>query len=106
MSSRIKEFLPEPSEPKGCGDYFAVCGLFGWFAVTAEVADHLTGEVEKRWRRRWVVFEDLFGSAVRVRVRDIHYIEECTVEQRKRQRALHAALAAERKEDRPFWDDD
>ncbi len=105
MANRIMELLREPEEWE-LTEYFLVSGDFGWHLVSREVAIDLEEWLDRWWKPRWVEFVDLFGSRVRLQVRDIRQVEECTREQRRRARAFERARNKEKKADSPpSWED-
>ena len=106
MKNRVVDFLEDGSAWGAPENYVSVTGDCGWFVVTEDVAAELRAALSRFWTPRWVEFEDVFGSRIRIRARDVARIEECTREQRRRARIFDRALKRERDADTPRWDDD
>lgn len=88
------QMADNPQRPTA-GDYFVVStGSTTWWVSTA-MARHIEATIDKWPRTRWVTFIDLSGARVRVRVSQVNWILQSTVEQRAFDRALTRALHQE-----------
>ena len=105
MVNRLTRYFEETRDRTPRDDFWVVCGPTSWFAVDEPTARHIVERLERRWPPRWLRFVDLFGSAVRVRSRDIDQVIESTADQRAAGRAFRQARQAEEREDRPPWDE-
>ena len=100
--NRVEEVFEPNAERPGPGDYFVVSGeSFTWYVSTA-MAKAIEARLDAKPRARWVTFVDLVGSRVRLRIRRIEYICQCTAEQRAAERAFFRSLKRERKGDRSW----
>ena len=85
--NRLKDKHEEDRAPDGPGTYFCVATRSGtWYVSTLR-------------------FVDLTGARVRVRSRDVEYLNQSTPEQRTLEREFSRAQNRERKADRN-WDED
>jgi hypothetical protein len=107
IGNRLKDYFGEGSEESSCEeDYFVVGGEAGYFYVSRETAERVSQELARRRPPRWIVFQDLAGSEVRVRRDKVDAVYESTSEQRARGRAFNRARRLEDKKDRRPWEDD
>lgn len=85
-------------------DYFLVVTHAEWWYVSRLMAQAVEASLNESPVPEWVTFVDLTGARVRVRVRLIESIYQCTAEQRALARAFQRARQAERKAE-PDWDE-
>jgi hypothetical protein len=86
-------------------DYFIVKTWHGALAVvSAQEARTIEDALDQVPWPRWIAFRDFSGARVRVRARDIVWIEEATAQQRAFQRTFNRARKAEKKAD--GWEDE
>lgn len=104
MNRVLEDGEENPREPTA-GDYFLVVGEFSTWYISTEMARHIEGCIDARKPRAWVKFVDLTGARVRLRIRQIESIIQCSAEQRANEREFFRALKRERKSDRE-WDID
>ena len=104
MKDLEKEREKEPPR-SGVGDYFVVAaGTLTWPVSTA-MARAIDASLDAEPMPKWVKFVDLTGARVRLRVRDIAYLAQCTVEQRTAERYFNRAIQGEYKADRSWSDE-
>ena len=106
MINRITKQLEEPEDREPESDYWEVVADGEWFCVTRDTALELMRHLARLRPPRWLRFQDLFGSEVRVLSRDVARISERTAAQRAAQRDFRRARRREVKEDRRPWEDD
>jgi len=104
--NRLKEQHEENQEPERPGTYFCVAARCGTWYVSTAMARHLEACLDAEPRPVWLRFIDLTGARVRVRTRDVEYLNQSTPEQRAFEREFSRALNRERKTDRNWEDDD
>ena len=104
MNRLDQQHGPDEARP-AAGDYFLVVTEDSTWYVSTVIAQFIEVCLDDEPRPQWVKFVDLSGSRVRLRLKDIEYICQCTAEQRSAERVFFHALKQERKADR-FWDDD
>ncbi|HET9274438.1 MAG TPA: hypothetical protein VFN96_00060 [Gemmatimonadales bacterium] len=104
--NRLKTREEEQRDPEGAGAWFYLsCRSGGWYLSTA-MAKHVEACLDAEPRPCWIRFVDNTGSAVRVRTRDVDYLEQSTPEQRAQSRAFSRAVKSEQKADRNWEEDD
>jgi hypothetical protein len=106
IKNRIKEYIEEPEEERGQGDFWVVYGPAGLFYVSAETAGTVARRLQRWWVPRWVTFVDLAGARVRLRSCDVRAVYESTELQRTRERSFFRAREQEEKADRRPWEED
>lgn len=104
--NRLKEKEEGDREPEGPGTYFCVATRSGTWYVSTAMARHIETCLDAEPRPAWIRFVDLSGASVRVRVRDLEYLNQSTPEQRALEREFNRAMSRERKADRNWEDDD
>jgi len=104
--NRLKEKSEGDRGPEGPGTYFCVGTRCGTWYVSMEMARHIESCLDAASRPAWIRFVDLTGSRVRVRARDVEYLNQSTPEQRILERAFDRAMSRERKADRDWEADD
>jgi hypothetical protein len=103
--NRVMEEGGENFQQPTAGDYFLVVGEFCTWYISTEMARHIERCLDARKPSHWVKFVDLTGARVRLRIRQIESIIQCSAEQRANEREFFRALKRERKSDRD-WDSD
>ena len=103
--NRLKDKQEEDRTPDGPGTYFCVAARCGTWYVSTAMARHLEACLDAEPRPAWLRFVDLTGARVRVRARDVEYLNQSTPEQRALEREFSRAQNRERKADRN-WDED
>lgn len=107
MINRLQDYFgEEPEERPPDEEFYIVGGEAGYFYVSRETAERIARALERRRPPRWIVFQDLSGSEVRVRPGKLDAVYESTAEQRARERAFNRARKLEEKRDRRLWEDD
>jgi hypothetical protein len=104
MSSQLQEEGATP-QARISTDYFVVAGEFCTWYVSTEMARFIESCLDVRRPAEWVKFVDLAGARVRLRVRNIAYLAQCTAEQRAFQRLLYRALDREQQNDEKDWNE-
>ena len=102
--NRIRELIEPIEEEQPYGDFYVVSGPFGSVCVTAATAREIERQLDRRWRRGWVVFRDRVGSRIRVRARDVRAIAESTAAPRAADRQLDRRRREEEENDRRPWE--
>lgn len=105
MVNRLTTYFEQPQDGPHDQDYWVVSSPTAWYCVDEPTAERIQEELERRRPPRWLRFVDLFGSAVRVRSRDIDQVVESTIDQRAAGRAFRQARQREETGDRPPWDE-
>ena len=103
--NKLKQKQQTPEDRPGPGDYYTVVAEYSTWYVSAETAARLGRTLERRWRPRFVKFQDLLGSRAWVRADAIEYISESTERQRDREREFQYLQRKETRSDRR-WDDE
>jgi hypothetical protein len=104
MTNRIQHLLDERAESPRNGEYFVVAGEFGQVFVARGTACRLRTLLTRFIPPRWIEFRTLAGALVRARARQVHFIMECTPEQRAAVRQFWRNYEAEDSTDRRPWD--
>ena len=104
--NRLKEKQHGDPDPDGSGTYFTVAGNHNIWYVSTEMARHIEACLDAEPRPAWIRFVDVTGASVRVRSKDIEYVQQSTPEQRAHERAFHRAMRQEQKADRDWGDED
>ena len=107
--NRIAQYLsneetPDEEQPVARDYWIVRCGN-GWYYVRVADAARVQRALDQRWRPRWVKFRDITGSRIRVLTSDVLGLNECTAEQRAKERRQVRFLEAEAKSDKKPWDD-
>ena len=105
MNSLRTGIAPEASRPDA-GDYFVVSGENCTWYVSTAMARHIEAMLDAEPPAEWVRFVDLSGSRVRLSVRQIDYVCQCTAEQRAFERNFCRRLRREAKSDRSWGEDE
>lgn len=105
MVNRITQYFEEPRGRTPAQDYWVVSSPTAWYCVDEATAAQILEKLDRRRPPRWLRFVDLFGSAVRVRSRDIDQVSESTAEQRAANRAFQEARRNEQSGDQPPWEE-
>ena len=74
--NRLKEKPEEDREPDGAGTYFYVSARCGTWYVSTAMARHIEACLDAEPRPAWLCFVDLTGARVRVRTRDVEYLNQ------------------------------
>lgn len=105
--NRLKDYFgEEPEERPPAEEYYIVVSDVGYFFVTRETAQRIAQELARRRPPRWITFEDIVGSEIRVRPSKLDAVFESTAEQRARERAFNRARKQEEQRDRRLWEDE
>lgn len=104
--NRLKEKEEGDRESEGPGTYFCVATRCGTWYVSTAMARHIEACLDAELRPAWIRFVDLTGARIRVRVRDLEYLNQSTPEQRALEREFNRAMSRERKADRDWEGDD
>lgn len=88
------------------GDYWVVETDSAYWIVSRDTACVIERALDRLWRPRWIVFQDLTGGSRRLRVRSIECVFESTAEQRALRRAFDRERQREEKADRRPWEED
>lgn len=102
MSTQLREEGAGTPQARFSTDYFVIAGEFCTWYVSTEMARFIESCLDARRPAKWVRFVDLAGARVRLRVRQIEYIYQCTAEQRAFQRKLYRALDREVNEEKDW----
>jgi len=103
--NRLQEPFREGAAAPAAGDYFVVSGECCTWYVSVTMARFIEHCLDARPRPKWLKFVDLTGARVRLRVRQVEYLYQCTAEQRAAERAFFRSLKHERKAD-CSWDEE
>jgi hypothetical protein len=103
--NRLKQKDEDDREPDGPGIYFCVGARCGTWYISTAMARHIEACLDADPRPGWIRFVDLSGASVRVRSRDVEYLNQSTPEQRALEREFNRAMRRERKVDRD-WEED
>lgn len=103
--NKLKQKQETPEEPPGPGDYYLVVAHYASWYVSPETAARIGRQLDRRWRPRWLKFQDLSGSRAWVRTDSVECVTESTEVQRTGDRQFHYLLRKETRSDRR-WDDD
>src|SRR5688500_18305137 len=107
--NRIAENLKNEEKPDEeqpvARDYWVVRCESGWFNVRPPQAVRIQRVLDRRWSPRWLEFRDITGSRIRVRTRDVIGMNECTAEQRAKERRQDRFLDKEEKADKKPWEE-
>jgi hypothetical protein len=88
------------------GEYVVIAGEFGRYFLSRREGARVADVVTRWWTPRWLEFEDLSGSIVRVRSRDVNDIFDMGPEIRRAMRAFGRAHEREERADCHPWDDE
>jgi hypothetical protein len=105
MINRVKTGPEGDREPEGPGAYFYLSSRSGSWCVSTVMARHIEACLDAEPRPSWIRFVDIAGSSIRVRARDIEYLNQSTPEQRAFDRAFCRSIRQEKKADRN-WEED
>jgi len=105
MMNKLKQKQEMPGERTGPGDYFMVIAQYSTWYVSPETAARIGRVLDRRWRPRWLKFQDLSGSRAWVRTESVECVTESTERQRTEERQFHYLQRREVRSDRR-WDDD
>lgn len=104
--NRLKEKQEEDPDADGPGIYFCVSTRSGHWHVSTAIARHIEACLDTEPRPNWIRFVDLSGASVRIRSRDVEYLNQSTPEQRALERQFNRAVNRERKADRDWEEGD
>lgn len=106
--NRLKLYLSDDDEGPRMpdGDYWVVETDSAYWIVSRDTACVIERALDRLWRPRWIVFQDLTGGSRRLRVRSIECVFESTAEQRALRRAFDRERQREEKADRRPWEED
>lgn len=103
--NKLKQKQETPEERPGPGDYYMVVAQYSSWYVSPETAARIGRQLDRRFRPRWLKFQDLSGSRAWVRTDSVECVTESTERQRTGDRQFHYLLRKETRSDRR-WDDD
>ena len=89
---------------RGQPEYVMVHGEFGYYRVSRQTAAWIVAQLDRRFRPRWITFEDLFNALVRVRTKDVECLYDSSPSIRARRRVFDRAMDREEDEN-PDWKD-
>lgn len=105
--NRLKQYLANDEEPlMPEGDYWVVETDSAYWIVSRDTARAIERALDRLWRPRWIVFQDLTGGSRRLRAKSIECVFESTAEQRAFRRAFDRERQREEKADRRPWEED
>lgn len=105
MMNQLKQRQETPDEWTGPGDYFLVVAQYSTWYVSPQTAARIGRVLDRRFRPRWLKFQDLSGSRAWVRTSSVECVMESTERQRTEDRQFHYLLRKEVRSDRR-WDEE
>ena len=105
--NRLKQYLANDEKPlKPEGDYWVVETDSAYWVVSRGNACAICRALDRLWRPRRIVSQDLTGGSRRLRTKTIECFFESTAEQRTFRRAFDRERPREETTDRRPWEED